>query len=55
MGKPRGCRRRRHERSLTPKIFAAFGAGILIALFGSMRLALFIAVAALIYVGLSKR
>ena len=55
MGKFRGCRRRRHERSPAPKILAAFGAGIFIALFGSMKLTLFIAVVALIYIGLSKR
>gem|GEM_PF-925567 len=47
-------RRKRARREELAKFMVAFGAGLILALFCSVRLTLFIAAAALVYFGLNS-
>lgn len=48
-------RRREAKREWLGAIIIAFGLGLFLALFGSLRLVLFITIAALIYIGIQSR
>jgi len=54
VGDMRRNRRKRARREELAKFMVAFGAGLILALFCSVRLTLFIAAAALVYFGLNS-